>query len=322
MKSTLAAFALMLASATAWSCSKSSTAPTEEKPSTPAAPAAAAPAPATPAVKTYQVNLNPPLKVGQKISLACDTSTTMDMAIEVSAPQMPAPQKQNQNQKSSVHLEADAEVLAVNPNGSPKKLSLTFKNIQATQNDAPVTGLPQAGDTVVAEFTDQNAKTFTKNGQPLAPALPAFVAEVIPVTAQGQSDQDLFGPKEAMPVGGTWAASPAVIAELAKTGGTATGLDGVMKLDGIQGEGANQVATVSGKLKLTGVSLPLPAGVQATPGDCNIELSGTFPAAAKGALSESTTMTMTMSAEGDINGAHLRMGVNAKRTGTQTITMP
>lgn len=127
----------------------------------PAAATSAAPAPVAPgpvSSERYQVNLSPPFKVGQKFSLAANVTSKMQMHMAITLLGVPTlgPSK---SEASSVQLEAEGEVLAIFPNGSPQKISLTLKSLAATKDAKPVPHLPTAGAVIVAEALPPEEKS-------------------------------------------------------------------------------------------------------------------------------------------------------------------
>jgi len=279
-----------------------------------------APAASTAPAKTYKVNLSPALKVGQKLALVSDITSDMNMDITISAPGMPAPQVQHQKQAAVVHLEGDCEVLAVTAEGGPKKLAVTVKALKATQNGSAIPGLPNVGDKIIAERISKKDKTLTVGDKPLSLAVTKLLKDSIPADIDGQNDQIMFGPNDSVAVGATWAPNPSMLADVQESLPSASGIDGSMKLESMQGGG--QVAKVSGTLNVLGATLPLPPPMNNFPVQCTVQLNGTFPTMAKGAFDQSMKMDMKCAGDADAGGAHLKIDMTATQSATQTVTLP
>jgi hypothetical protein len=288
----------------------------------PAAAPATAPADGSATAKTYKLNLSPPFKVGEKFSLSTNTTTDMDLLITATAPGMTAPQTQHQQLFGALTLEGDCEVLAVTTEGQPQKLAVTVKTLKALQNGQEIPGLPAAGDKIIAEKTGKNDKTLTVNGKPLNPELAKLIEDSFPVQSDGESDQIMFGPKGPVAVGATWSPNPAMLADLQTNLPSATGIDGKLKLDGVETSGDGQVAKISANLTVLGATAPLPPPLNTFPAECHVQLTGTFPSAAKGTFNQVHKTDMKFAGETDANVAHLKIDATATQTGNQTITIP
>ncbi len=274
------------------------------------------------AAKTYHLNLSPTLKVGQKLGLVSSSTMNMDMNITVSAPALPAPQTQQQKQAGVIHLEADCEVLAVTTEGQAKKLAVTIKSLTATQDGKAVPGLPKAGDKIIAEKAGKNDVTLTQDDKPLSAELTQLIGDSLPLEIDGRNDQARLGPKTPVAVGATWDTGPALLAELQESMPSATGIQGQMKLDSMQGSGDSQVAKISGKLTVVGVTAPLPPPLSAIPAQCSVQISGSYPIGAKGVFDETFSVDTKFSGETDANGAHVKMDATTTQNVAQTITLP
>ncbi len=287
-----------------------------------------APAPAastTPAApKIYKLNLSPPFKIGQKFSENSDVTSNVDMTVTITAPSLPAPQTQPNKQASVLHFEADCEVLAITAEGQPKKVAVTVKVLRASQDGKNVPDLPVAGDKIIAEAASRHVKTMSVGDKPLSDAMVKLLKDVMPVGVDGWNDQIIFGPKEAVAVGATWKLPipTMLLADLQDSLPTASAVEGVIKLDDLQGSGDNQVAKISSNLTLVGVSVPLPDPMGAMPAQCTVQLTGKFPTMAKGVFDESTKMNMKFGGETDANGVHLKVDATAVQISNQTITIP
>lgn len=158
-------------------------------------------APATP--KTYTIALSPAFKVGQKFSVVTDLSHSEQTKIAITIPGMPTPQDQNQNTEMSAHIEADGEILAVYPNGSPQKIALTLKSITATNDKTALPNLPAAGAKIVVAKTGTDA-SVTVNDQPADVGIAKVLRDVFDLGDEKHTDQTLFGPKAPVAIGDTW----------------------------------------------------------------------------------------------------------------------
>jgi len=247
----------------------------------------------------------------------------MDMTVTITAPSLPSPQTQPNKQASVLHFEADCEVLAITAEGQPKKVAVTVKVLSASQDGKNVPDLPVAGDKIIAEATSRHVKTMTVGDKPLSEGVVKLLKDVMPVGVDGWDDQIVFGPKEAVAIGATWTPnSSMLLADLQDSLPTASAVQGLIKLDDLQGSGDGPVAKISSNLTLVGVTVPLPAPMGAMPAQCTVQLTGKFPALAKGVFDESTKMNMKFGGETDANGVHLKVDATAVQISTQTITLP
>ena len=265
------------------------------------------------APKTYAVSLNPGWKMGEKFGIADAATMNMKVVVSLAPPGQPAQPVQQQQQKQSAHLEADAEVLAVYPNGGLQKVALTVKKLTGTGDDTPEKDILPAGAKVVAEKNGK-LRTFTVDGSPA----PAEAEKFLKLVTSGliddpkHTDQDSMGPTDPVAVGGTWPINGEILTEDMKDDfGDAVTCTGTVKLDSIKGEGDSQVAVISGSLTFEHMQPPIPAFVIKS-AEGKGELSGLQPATHKGVKAQ--TMGLTVKLVGETagpNGAQLSLNMEA-----------
>jgi len=233
----------------------------------------------------YTVNLTTPWKVGQTYGFTIDSAESMRSLLAM-ADKPDAPLK-DQTQKRSVHMEADAQALAVFENGGLKKASFTVKTLRATLDGQPEREILPAGAKIVVESTGPEEKTYTVNGQPAADDVEAILKMAISLDDAKHTDQIIFGPKKPVAVGDSWQPDTALVLEtIGKSFGAAASTTAVMKLNAIHGEGANQVADISGSITMAGLKPPLPAQFTTKVGTFNAVLGGQIPATRHGKRTE------------------------------------
>jgi hypothetical protein len=262
----------------------------------------------TAAAKTYTVSFNPAWKVGEKFGVTSNPVSEMHVVATMAPPGQPAQTVQDQTQKKSAHFEADAEVLAVFPNGGLQKAAFTVKTFTGTASAAAEKELLPAGAKIVADKTGTSEKkTFTVDGQPAPAEVAKFLSDAVDLDSANHTDQDVFGSEAPMAVGGTWPINGTLLIEsgLKKSFGADLTCQGTMKLDAITGEGATQVATVSGTMVFDHVKAPLPPMLETKVAEVTGELAGSQPATHKGARSQKMKMKVKFVAEGVNNGAQM-----------------
>jgi hypothetical protein len=231
------------------------------------------------------VNLTTPWKVGQTYGITTDSSETMHSRLAMS--DKPGTPLKDQTQKRSVHMEADAQALAVFENGGLKKAAFTVKALRATLDGQPEREILPAGAKVVAESTGTDEKTYTVNGQPAATDVEAILKMAISLDTAEHNDQIIFGPKKPVAVGDSWQPETAVILQtIGKSLGAAASTTAVMKLNAVRGEGADQVADISGNVTMTGLKPPLPPQFTTKVGTFQAQLEGSIPATRHGKRTE------------------------------------
>jgi hypothetical protein len=270
--------------------------------------------------QTYTVNLNPPLQAGQKFSIVTDLSNSEQTKTSYIIPGVPTPQDQNRNTEMTAHIEADGEILAVFPNGSPEKVTLTLTNIAASINQVPLPALPSPGATVVLEKSG-NTLTVAVNGAPIDDNVAKILRDALETGDANITNQTMFGPRSPVAIGSIWAVdSPSIIAAFKEGQGDISAVNGAMKLEALTGTGDDQVATISGNVKLEGYKPPLPPEVLVDASVGSLEVNGTIPAAAKGTKKLSTSMTMKLEAHGEQQGVQFKISSNGEQKKTSSVT--
>ncbi|HTB63162.1 MAG TPA: hypothetical protein VK737_06200 [Opitutales bacterium] len=283
---------------------------------------ATAPAAATTAkAVTYTVNLSPPNKVGQKATVVVDLEYKLVNHVAITSPNSP-PQNQDSNTETKAHLEGEEEVLAVYPNGGIQKAALILKAFTATTNGRAMMGLPEAGAKIVA---DKSGKTtaYTVDGHPAGAPGVVLLQMILPMDDGKYTDQEKFGPQNPVAVGATWPVNSANMMDdfKDKPDGPVSGVNGTMKLDGITGTGADQVATISGNITVEGVQPSLPPGATIDTSVVASALSGSVPATTtQGTAKKTMTTSGKIAAHGDTGGTSFKYNSTADKKQTETIT--
>jgi len=270
---------------------------------------------------TYQLNLVPASKVGTKFSLITDTTDESQTDISMTMPGETAPQKKEQNQQIIAHFEGEVEVLAVFPNGSIQKLAVTVNSFIATSEGQPLPGLPGPGAKIVVEKSGVK-KSCLIDDQPASANISKLIDEVIELGDDKYTDQEIFGNTSSVMVGATWPVnSTALIAELKGDSDVAmSGAKGTVKLDAVSGQGADQVATVTGIYVVEGAKPTLPAGMTVDTMNISGGLAESVPAAAKGVEKKRVTASMQMAAHGSGSGIEIKINSAGEQKKTMELT--
>jgi len=219
-------------------CSKSNT----DTASTPAAqptPAAAAASTAPAGDATYTFSISPAWKTGMKFGYVGDD------------------QAASPDGKTSIHFEADGEVLAMLPSGTPQKLALTVKALHVTGADLPPESLPGPGSKVVIEYPPNGKRRITFNDKLASGDATQCLDAVLLITLRNHTDQDVFGPSGPVAVGANWPVNAKAFTDFNEEGEQHfTSMEGSLNLQGIEGEGESRVAAVSGVLMSKGQNPP------------------------------------------------------------------
>jgi len=158
--------------------------------SPPAATADPLPPPPDPNAPKYTINLSPPHQIGQKFGLVADSNENMHGSIAFVVLGVPT-LGPGLNEVTLTHLEADAEVLAVFPNGRIQKMALTVKTFSATKDGKPIphVQLPAAGAKIVVE-------TLSKAQRDTLKAQAAAEAAAKPASSTATADKTAANKKE------------------------------------------------------------------------------------------------------------------------------
>lgn len=269
----------------------------------------------------YPVNLSPAFKVGQKFSLVSDLTERTGSHTVITLPGIASPQNDDRSEDIAAHLEGDAEVLGIYPNGGIQKLSLTIKVVKASKDGKTVSGLPAAGVKIVAA-TEGEQTAISVDGKAADAGLTQIFNELLDLHEEKLPPQDLFGANTPEPVGGTWPVnSSAVEASLKKSsGGEVKDIKGTMKLAAVTGTGASQVLEVSGEISVASLKLPLPAVITIDSGTITSNLSFSIPVATSGALKTSRRMAMKTLGHGSPNGATVKTEITGQQSYQSILT--
>jgi hypothetical protein len=278
--------------------------------------ASAADAPAT-----YTLNLGPICKVGTKFSLVTDATVESQTHISMTMPGQTEPKKTEQNQQIIAHFEGEAEVLAVFPNGSIQKLAATVKTFTATSEGQPLAGLPTADAKIVIERVGAQ-KSCTVDGQPASANVARVIEEVIELGDEKYTYQDVFGPPGAVAVGATWPVNSAPLMTELKGNSdiSMSSAKGTVKLDAISGEGADEVASVTGVFSVQGAKPTLPDGVMVDSMTISGGMAASVPATAKGIENKRLTSSMQMTAHGSGGGIEIKLDSAGAQVKTVEVT--
>ncbi len=224
--------------------------------------------------QTYPVNFSSPWEIGQRYTTSSTASQTNHMLIS-QGPNI----LQEQTQKHSAKLEADVEALGTFPHGGLSKAAYTIRSLLVSVSDGVELEFLPPGTVVVVESLGADKKTYTIDGKPASDEQVATLKLVLSTDAPDHNDQMIFGPKQPVAVGESWEPDLKVmLSTLGKDFGGAATINGKMKLDAVDGEGAKQISTVSGTINIGNVLPPLPPGVTPKSGKLTIKLTGRIPA--------------------------------------------
>jgi len=193
-----------------------------------------------------KVNLSPAYKVGQKFHYSASMNYTM--AQSKTRGDSGYAQK-GFGQSFAGQLEADGEVLAVFPNGSPKKISFVVKSISANTDVDDIAGLPAAGAKITVEG-GTSGSSITIDDKPAVGQAGEAIGKLVFVGNEKLLELAALSPKDPVLVGATWPVANFDFLPGAKTPNAKIQASGQMKLDSVTGTGDSQTFAVSGQISL------------------------------------------------------------------------
>ncbi len=194
-----------------------------------------------------KVNLSPSYKVGQKFHYAASMTYTMAQS-KIRGDSGYA--QRGFGQSFAGQLEADGEVLAVFPNGSPKKISFTVKSISANTDVDDIAGLPGAGAKITLEG-GASGSLITIDDKPAVGQAGEAIGKLVFSGNEKLSELAALSPKEPVLVGATWPVANFDFLPGAKNPNAKTQASGQMKLISVTGTGDSQTVSVSGQLSIS-----------------------------------------------------------------------
>jgi hypothetical protein len=245
---------------------------------------------------TYNINLSPAWKVGQKFLYVSDASSDSLITVTADPGSAAAANNRSDGQTVHAHLEAQGETLTIFPNGSVHKSAFTLQALTATNDSGPVTGLPAAGAKIVAERDEYGEENFTVDGQAASPDVTNLLRMLIVPGDPKQTNQYKLGPSKPVAVGEEWDINSAAFLEQRDKFPGAQAATGKMKLISIAGTGDGQVAEVQGQYAVTGMTPPSQMFTSGT-GDLTGEYSGTIPAVTQGTMKEEFVMSIKVAGQ-------------------------
>ncbi len=264
------------------------------------------------APKLYTLNLSRARQTGEKFSLVSSITELSQSHSVISFPGGHSPQSDDRDIAFAAQLEGEGEVLAVFPNGGIQKLSFTLKSITATRGGKPVANLPAPGAHITA-FRKDDGVAISVNDQPADPAVTDALNELILLGDEKSTPQEMFGTPTPVKVGATWAPSSPAMEEALKgdLGGKSNGASGTMQLASVQGSGDSAAATVTGNFTMQEYKPGLPSTMKLDAATITGALSWTVPVtAAKGSVTFSRELRMSITAHGNPNDTSLKLTVS------------
>jgi len=205
------------------SCSKSNPDAAQASATTVAAPVSPAPS------GNYAINLTPPWKEGQKFGfIGSEDSTDSDGG------------------KTSTHLEADAAVLSLLPDGDPKTVEYTVRSLQIINPDVSTAEVPAAGAKILTQFAFDDNLLINANGHPVSDDLHDALEEILTITGAKHPDQEVLGPTTPVTISASWPINSAAYLDNEGKVSSTNKATGNMTFIGVQGTGSGQTGTVSG----------------------------------------------------------------------------
>lgn len=245
------------------------------------------------AAETHTVDLATPWTPGQRFTATVTVTESSHMTFASEDRIL-----QEQSQRRAAHFEADAEALAVHPNGGLRKAGYTVRTLRVSLDDQAEGEFLPAGTRLVAESLAPGEKTYSVNDHPATAEQEAILKLVLSLDSEKHNDQVVFGPRQAVAVNETWTPDPAILRELhEKEFGRIGAIQASMRLKGIEGSGDSQVAIIAGTLDFTNIQPPLPPGITPRSGRFQARLDGRIPARHK-----ASTRIEAFSATTDITG--------------------
>lgn len=245
----------------------------------------------------YTVNLTTPWKIGQIYTTAVSASETTRMTLTMGEQKL-----QEQTQQRSAKMDAESKVLEVYPHGGLRKAEFTLRTLRASVNGAPEAAFLPPGTKIVAENIGDTDKAYTINGTAATADQEAVLKLVISLDGEKNNDQMIFGPKKPVAAGESWKLEDAVLKQtLGKDLGEIGSAEGTMRLNSVEGDGAAQIAVVSGNVTFAGIKPALPPGITPKTGVFKAVLDGRIPAN-RAASSRVENMNATADLTGEVTG--------------------
>src|SRR5262245_49629610 len=230
---------------------------------------------ALPAADDYVVRFTRPSKVGDRVRLDAKGTTREQERITV------GDQAQTDDKDLSVHLVAEATILAIDSRADATRIEYLIESCQKT-SAGKTEDVLAAGRRVVAESDAQGNTVFTVDGDPaledIAKALGVVIAAHTPGAPQ---DDEIFGTTERRKVGDTWSINtPTMSMFLSKSGLKVApeNLRGTVSLDGVRTVGGIKALALTAHLSADRMALDLPDFVQIEKSSMTGEYSALLPA--------------------------------------------
>jgi hypothetical protein len=268
------------------------------------------------AAQSYQVRLERPWKVGERHRVSGTGFSSKRMTATAEGRVV-----SDQTEGFSVEFGMDETVLEYRTDGGIKKETLTVNSCVVRRNASAKQLLPK-GTVIVADVEDGN-KVFRINGQPVDKQVEEVLDAIGSISSGSvhESDDDVFGTREARKVGDTWSINSALavrslledklLASEDDTKGTVT-IEKKMTIgaeDCLVISGAMDIGLITGNIDM----------VKIDSGEMHARFSGAFPVdTSHDVVERSFQMNMRMSGriKPNLNGPEIQVEVKAEKKTT------
>jgi len=222
--------------------------------------------------ETYPIKLNFPSKVGDKYHLRAQGSSREETVTSLGA------RTKNATNATTVELEANIEVLEVDPGGHEKRIACTVET--CTVGIGGPTRAPfEKGDVLIVSAQDRK-QIFLLNSKEVSRETEAALRIVLTTHTTTVDDDDIFGSRTPRKIGESWPInSKAAIADLNERGNpfVPRSLEGQTILRGVKSVNGKSCLDISGTMKARDIDMPARPGVKLIQATMEASFDGLFP---------------------------------------------
>lgn len=252
-------------------------------------------APALMADEDYVVRLTRPKKVGDRYRLDAKGTSRERQRVTV-GDRSP----QDDEKELSVHLVAEAKVLAVDARLEASRIEYRIESCRKSSSGKTEDVLP-AGRTVVAESRGgETVYTLDGDQSPSAETVEALKVVISAHDPNTPSDDEIFGTRERKRVGDKWGINAAAAArDLSKKGLSVSAEDvgGGAQVNRVRTVDAVKVLDVSVHFRAEKLAIPLPQGMRLEKASLEADFTGIVPADPQSRLLLADEMRMRMTVQ-------------------------
>lgn len=245
----------------------------------------------------YEIRLTRPDKVGEKSEVIISGEMSEQMT-------MTSQGKILQEKKSSLSatFQGTTTVLKVDDLQRATELKLLVSKCHKKMDgNAAEEEVLAKGTQIVVRRRDSDME-FLIDGKVVSKDIAKVLGLFFSLPRSQVTDDDIFGTKERKKVGDSWAVNSKLAAKDGASAGIkvdAENITGSTKIEEVVVVSGKKCLRLSGKMELSNVAPPLPAGMAVEKSNMSVSFSGVFPVDTSiGRLSQKMTMTMALVAKG------------------------